>query len=241
MRMRIILPKLWQSETFAGVSWDARFLLMGLWSYCDDEGRGLDKTALIASALFPFDLQSDPSETFRRTGSALDELAAAKLIWRYQVHDDKYLQIVNWDDWHRPQKPTPSRFPSGYSDQPEPPAENTCACGCGRVLGVLRRDGKYWSNACRQRAYRDRSRYTDPNAVNLDVTEAVTDATDENPSQTDCYRQFQNSTEDSGEVPFVVCSSEVVVSSSEIVKDSRASARARETPDSPTTGHPHPA
>jgi hypothetical protein len=73
MRLRSIFPSLWQNETFAALSWDARFMLMGLWSYADDEGRGQDKVALIAAALFPFDLERDAAQTFQRTAAAVDE------------------------------------------------------------------------------------------------------------------------------------------------------------------------
>jgi hypothetical protein len=147
MRMRIVLPKVWESKTFGGVSWDARFLLVGLWSFCDDEGRGLDATALIAATLFPYDLQNDPTETYRRTAAALDELAAAGLIWRYQVHDENYLQIISWDLWQQPRRPTPSRFPIGNCHCPE----------CGALLidkGVTRADARFCSSTCRQRARR---------------------------------------------------------------------------------------
>ena len=77
MRLRSIFPSLWQSETFAALPWDARFMLMGLWSYADDEGRGLDRVALISAALFPFDLERGSVDTFQRVAAAVDELAAA--------------------------------------------------------------------------------------------------------------------------------------------------------------------
>src|SRR5262249_50984629 len=123
MRLRSILPALWQSETFAALSWDARFLLIGLWSYADDAGRDLDRVALIAAALFPFDLERGSVETFQRVAAAIDELAAAGLVGRYEVDGTRYLQIVNWDDWQKPQRPTPSRFPDcssgGFRSTPE--------------------------------------------------------------------------------------------------------------------------
>jgi hypothetical protein len=195
MRMRIILPKLWQSETFAGVSWDARFMLMGLWSYCDDAGRGPDKVALVAATLFPFDLQCDPSETFRRTTAALDELATAHLIWRYTVNGDEYLQIVCWDDWQQPVRPTPSRIPSGY---------RYCA-ECGAKLcdtGVTRPGARYCSSACRQRAYRNRDRNAPDESMSFSEAESVTAAVDETASQSNGYGKFMNPHEDSGEFTF---------------------------------------
>jgi len=191
--MRAILPKLWESETFAGVSWDARFMLVGLWSYCDDEGRGPDKVALIAATLFPFDLQNDPTETYRRTTAALDELAAAKLIWRYRSRDDAYLQVLDWSDWQRPVRPTPSRIP----------AHRACVeCGASvSVTGVTRADAVYCSSACRQRAYRNRSRCNAPTEdTTPDEPESVTDAADESASQSDSYDKFMSTHEDSRNV-----------------------------------------
>ena len=165
MRMRAILPKGGNRETFAGVSWDARFMLVGLWSYCDDEGRGLDATALIAATLFPFDLQNDPSETYRRTNAALDELAAAKLVWRCQSRGNAYLQVLDWSDWQRPARPNASRIPSPFGDEPPPP-ERVCET-CGVTLHALRIGAKYCSNACRQRAFRYGNVSTNCNAVTV--------------------------------------------------------------------------
>jgi hypothetical protein len=121
MRLRSIFPTLWQNEDFAALSWDARFMLMGLWSYADDEGRGLDKVALIAAALFPFDVQRDPRKTFARVSAAVDELAAAGRVIRYQVDGTSYIQIADWRSSQKPQRPTPSRFPTpSLRNPPEP-------------------------------------------------------------------------------------------------------------------------
>jgi hypothetical protein len=120
MRLRSIFPALWQAETFASMSWDARFMLMGLWSYADDEGRGLDKVALIAAALLPFDLQRNSEETFERAAAAVDELCAAGAVTRYEVEGTKYLVISDWGEWQKPQRPTPSRFPAPTSGITKP-------------------------------------------------------------------------------------------------------------------------
>ncbi len=145
MRLRSIFPSLWQSETFAALPWDARFMLMGLWSYADDEGRGLDRVALISAALFPFDLERGSVDTFQRVAAAVDELAAAAvdelaaaavdelaaagLVARYEVDGTRYLAISNWSEWQKPQRPTPSHFPSPTSANAHPPEDSPSVLG----------------------------------------------------------------------------------------------------------------
>ena len=170
-------------------------MLVGLWSYCDDEGRGLDATALIAATLFPFDLQNDPSETYRRTNAALDELAAAKLVWRCQSRGNAYLQVLDWSDWQRPARPNASRIPSPFGDEP-PPSERVCET-CGVTLHALRIGAKYCSNACRQRAFRYGNVSLTVTPLQFMSRNSVTDNDDENADQDACYGKNMNIHEDS--------------------------------------------
>ena len=49
MRIRSIKPEFWTSDDIADLTIEDRLLFIGLWSYVDDNGVGIDKEHLVVS------------------------------------------------------------------------------------------------------------------------------------------------------------------------------------------------
>ncbi|MGD7788199.1 hypothetical protein ACQCX2_07730 [Propionibacteriaceae bacterium Y1700] len=109
MRIRSIKPEFYQSEDVAALSWEARLIFIGLWSYVDDNGVGRDVERLIVADLFPLD--EDPRETLARVSRGLQELSGQSLITRYTVENRPYLWITGWARHQRIDKPNKARYP----------------------------------------------------------------------------------------------------------------------------------
>ena len=117
MRIRSIKPEFWRSEDIADLTVEDRLLFIGLWSYVDDNGVGIDRLADVCADLFALDLERDPPETFARVSRGLQNLSEAGRIVRYTVEDKSYLHITNWSKHQRIDKPNKARYP-------HPDAEN---------------------------------------------------------------------------------------------------------------------
>ena len=120
MRIRTIKPEFWRSDDIACLDLPTRLLYIGLWSYVDDAGRGIDNPSSIAADLYAPDLARDDGanapEVFARVRGGLATLSDNGLIRRYQSDGRRFLHVVAWTKHQRIDKPTRSRFP-------EPPAE----------------------------------------------------------------------------------------------------------------------
>lgn len=131
MRIRSIKPEFWRSDDIDALNWDTRLVFIGLWSYVDDNGVGLDKLASICADLFASDLERDPRETFARVSEAILTLAERGLIERYTVEGKTYLFIRGWSKHQRVDKPNKARYPapsaltSGDGEPPEPLAKSS--------------------------------------------------------------------------------------------------------------------
>jgi hypothetical protein len=111
MRIRSIKPEFWRSDDITTLSWDERLLFVGMWSYVDDNGVGLDKLSAIVADLFAGDLERNAPETFARVSRGLDQLSEAGRIVRYTIDGRAYVEISNWDKHQRIDKPNKPRFP----------------------------------------------------------------------------------------------------------------------------------
>lgn len=107
-RMRTIKPETFTSETLAAISVHARWTFAGLWTYCDDDGRGRSDPRLIKAAIWPL----DDDVTAKDVAVHLDELEAQELICRYQADGKSYLHVVNFAEHQRPNRPLPSKLPA---------------------------------------------------------------------------------------------------------------------------------
>jgi hypothetical protein len=110
MRIRSTKPEFWRSERIASVDWDARLVLKGLESFVDDNGVGKDDLELIVSDVFPRDLSRNPPGTLQKVSEAISSLAAAGLLWRYEVDGTRLLYIAFWERVQRIEKPSAGRF-----------------------------------------------------------------------------------------------------------------------------------
>lgn len=121
MRIRSIKPEFYRSADIAELSREHRLLFIGLWSYVDDNGVGVDDERLIAADLFPLD--EDPKETrdFVRDGLAC--LSRGSLLVRYEVGGRRFLFVTGWGKHQRVDNPNRARFPLPTSE-PEPPTSD---------------------------------------------------------------------------------------------------------------------
>lgn len=118
MRIRSIMPKFYRSDDIDALDWHTRLVFIGLWSYVDDNGVGLDKLSSITSDLFAHDLSVDPTETLRRVSLALDVLDFRGMITRYAVAGKALLFVNTWDDYQRVKNPGVARYerPTSVND-----------------------------------------------------------------------------------------------------------------------------
>lgn len=108
-RIRSIKPEFWKSETIAALPIRTRLTFIGLWSYVDDNGVGIDSFKLIAAELYG--LEDDPREARDNTRACLARLADARLITRYTLDGKRYIRITNWDEHQRIDRPNKPRHP----------------------------------------------------------------------------------------------------------------------------------
>lgn len=124
-RIRTIKPEFFTSLTINKLSLTAQRTFIGLWTYADDHGRGLDNTQLIKAALWPLVSRHSAARVERD----MKEIAALSLILRYEVDGNCYFQILGWGEHQRVNRPSTSRIP-----QPPPPE------GSPRIHGGLTED-----------------------------------------------------------------------------------------------------
>lgn len=107
-RIRSIKPDFATSEAIAVLSIPARLHFVMLWTYADDEGRGLDNPRLIKAALWPLDdeITTETVESYQQ------ELADAGRIHRYHAGDRDLFEIACFTEHQKPNRPVPSKFPA---------------------------------------------------------------------------------------------------------------------------------
>lgn len=113
-RIRTIKPEFRESESMGNVSRDARLLFVMLWTVADDEGRLRGSSRLLASTLFPYD-----EDARNLIDGWLEELVREHCIQQYEVDGKSYIEIVNWLDHQKIDRPSASRFPPAPVDNRE--------------------------------------------------------------------------------------------------------------------------
>jgi hypothetical protein len=112
-RIRSIKPGFFTSlDTAGALSREARLHFAGLWTYSDDEGRGVDDPRLIKAAVWPLEEDIDSVDVERLQS----ELHRAGRIVRYEVEGRRYFQVVNWHDHQKPNRPQKSKIPA-FTDE----------------------------------------------------------------------------------------------------------------------------
>lgn len=101
-RIRTIKPGFFHDLGMAGLPIPTRLTYVGLWTYVDDSGRGVDDARLVKADVWPL----DDNYTTRKVEKDLAMLADADRICRYESEGRRYLHIVRWDHQriNRPQR-----------------------------------------------------------------------------------------------------------------------------------------
>jgi hypothetical protein len=115
-RIRSIKPEFFTSETLARVSKVARMTFIGLWTYVDDNGVGIDNERLIAAALYP--LEPDFSETLNAVAEDLKQLESVGVVVRYEIAGRRYLFVRSWDEHQKVGHPGKPRYPRPVPGMP---------------------------------------------------------------------------------------------------------------------------
>lgn len=111
-RIRSIKPEFFTSLTIADLSDAARLTFIGLWTYVDDHGRGIDDARLVKAAVWPLDVK----KTEKVVAGLLDELEKNGRILRYRVAGRAYLCVQNWTEHQRVDKPQKPKHPGPFDD-----------------------------------------------------------------------------------------------------------------------------
>ncbi|MFT8592446.1 MAG: hypothetical protein ABF747_02380 [Bifidobacterium sp.] len=120
MRIRTIKPQLFTDADLSSMGLFTRYLFVGLFCYCDDNGVGLDDEALICTQLFPHDFYEHPNEVRQQVHNALLQLSgklpedSGKLrkvfLERYWDGKHHVFYLVNWDKHQKISHPAKSEF-----------------------------------------------------------------------------------------------------------------------------------
>ena len=89
----MIVPEIWQSESFAQLSILAKLVFIGLFSNADDEGRGIANPVYIKSILFPY----DDGMRVIDIEKALSEIGQFMSVTLYTHDGRKYYALDNWE------------------------------------------------------------------------------------------------------------------------------------------------
>lgn len=106
-RIRTIKPSFFTSFAMSEHPHSTRLTFIGLWTYVDDEGRAPDDARLVKAAVWPL----DDDMTAKKVENELRRLAEAGQIIRYSIGDRRYLQVSQWKDHQRINRPTDSLHP----------------------------------------------------------------------------------------------------------------------------------
>jgi hypothetical protein len=105
-RIRTIKPEFPQSESMGRVSREARLCFILVWTICDDSGRARASSRMLASLLYPYD-----EDAGKRIDGWLAELERENCIVRYEAEGNTYLEVRNWLNHQRIDKPSASKIP----------------------------------------------------------------------------------------------------------------------------------
>lgn len=110
-RKRMIDPSFWDDEKLGECEPVVRLLFMGLISQADDEGRLKGHPSLLRSNIFPYDELTIMADAVDGWLAILEE---HKLIRRYEVGRQKYIDVPNFKKHQTINKPQKSKLPEYY-------------------------------------------------------------------------------------------------------------------------------
>ncbi len=100
-KIRSIKPEFFISEQVATCSRDARLLFIGLWVFADDAGVHPASPHTLRLEVFP----GDNDMTTERTAEYIKELITNKLVAEYEVGDERYWKIINFEKHQKINRP----------------------------------------------------------------------------------------------------------------------------------------
>lgn len=123
-RIRSIKPDYFRSPKVRSLPYEARWMFVGMWTECDDEGR-MPCTARMFAGLFFGD---DRKASDRKIEGWIKLLAQKELIVLYEVAGTRYAAVTNWREHQKINKPQPAKYPA-------PPPETLFDPDSGNVSG----------------------------------------------------------------------------------------------------------
>lgn len=102
-RIRSIKPEFWTDEKVVELSAFARLLFIGIWNFCDDEGRLAYSPKRMKMQIFPADDVD--------CAVLLDELARQGLVSIYTINGAEYLQVAGFAKHQKIDKRSASKLP----------------------------------------------------------------------------------------------------------------------------------
>lgn len=99
-RIRYLKPDFFKDEHLKDLPFEARLLYAGLWCWADKEGRLEDRPERIKVEIFPYD-KVDIDKLLTLLASPKNG-SNRPYIQRYEVNNEKYIQILNWHKHQRP-------------------------------------------------------------------------------------------------------------------------------------------
>lgn len=118
-RIRTIKPEFWTDEKVVELTAFARLLFIGLWNFCDDEGRMVYSPRRIKMQIFPADALD--------IEALFSELTSSGLVQVYVATGAQYLQVQGFARHQKIDKRSASRLPP----PPSSPGKTTNAPRCG--------------------------------------------------------------------------------------------------------------
>ena len=111
-RIRTIKPDFWTSDQIMSLSRNARLTFIGLWNFCDDEGRHKWSARQVKAEVFPGDDDIDAA----LVADWLGELERGGLVKRYRNGGDELLAVTGWHKHQRIDKRQKPKF-AGPDDE----------------------------------------------------------------------------------------------------------------------------
>ena len=103
-RIRTIKPTFFRSPDIVSLPLTTRLTFIGLWTYVDDAGRGVDDARLVKGDVW----QLDDKHTVKKVEADLCVLAERGMIERYSANGRHYLRVV---EWHHQKISHPTKSP----------------------------------------------------------------------------------------------------------------------------------
>ena len=112
-RIRTIKPSFFKSDDVSALPLRARLTWIGLWTQCDDQGRAKDHARLIKADIWPLD-----NVSLADIEEDLSTLADHGRIVRYEVAGRRYLEVANWSEHQKIDRPSRSTIPAPSEGKP---------------------------------------------------------------------------------------------------------------------------